>query len=74
MMKLIQSMGNAAAVVGTFVCLVAGLARLGRTWSVAGVAIAALFQVGIALMVFACLAKLQELIDSQRVSGAGKQR
>jgi hypothetical protein len=74
MMKLIQPMGNAAAILGTLACLVAGLARLGQTWSVAGVQIPALFELGIGLMVFACLAKLQELIESQKVSGAGKQR
>ena len=68
MMKLIQSLGNLAAVLGMLVCLLAGLARLGGTWSVAGMDVGAVFQLGIGLMVFACLAKLQELIESQRIS------
>ena len=72
MMKLIQSMGNAAAILGTLVCFVAGLARLGRTFSIAGVGTSTVFQVGIGLMVFACLTKLQELVENQKVSGAGK--
>jgi hypothetical protein len=74
MMKLIRSVGDAAGVLGILVCVVAGLARLGGTWSVAGVQIAALFQVGIGLMVFACLAKVQALVESQKVPGASKQR
>jgi hypothetical protein len=74
MMKLIHSVGDAASVLGIVVCFVAGLARLGGTWSVGGVQIATLFQLGIGLMVLACLAKLQALVESQKVSGAGKQR
>jgi hypothetical protein len=74
MMKLIQSVGDAAGAVGILVCLFAGVARLGGTWSVGGVQIATLFQLGIGLMVFACLAKVQALVESQKVSGAGKQR
>jgi hypothetical protein len=66
MMKVIQSIGNAAAVLGTLVCLVAVLARLGGTWTLAGVQIAALFEVGIGLMVFACLTKLQMLIEAHK--------
>ena len=73
MMKLIQSMGDVAAILGMLACLVAVLVRLGGTWSIAGVQIAALFQVGIGLMVFACLAKVQTLIESQK-TGASKQR
>jgi hypothetical protein len=73
MMKLIQSVGDAAGALGILVCVLAGLARLGGTWSIGGVQIATLFQLGIALMVLACLAKLQALVESQKISGAGKQ-
>ena len=66
MMKLIESMGNAAGVLGALVCLVAGLARLAQTWSLGGVQIPALFELGIGLMVFACLAKVQGLIENSR--------
>jgi hypothetical protein len=74
MMKLMESVANAAGVLGILACLVAGFARLGGTWNVAGLQITALFELGIALMVFACLAKVQTLIESQKVSGDGKQR
>ena len=74
MMKMIQSVGDAAGLLGILVCIAAGLARLGGTWSVGGVQIATLFQLGIALMVLACLAKVQALVDSQKVSSTGKQR
>jgi hypothetical protein len=66
MMKMIQSVGDAAGVLGILVCIVAGLARLGGTRSVGGVQIATLFQLGIALMVLACLAKVQALVESQK--------
>jgi hypothetical protein len=68
MMKLIQSLGNLAAILGMLICLLAGFARLGGTWSVAGTDIGGIFQLGIGLMVVACLAKLQELIESQKIS------
>lgn len=61
MIKLIQTLGDVAAALGVLFCAAAGLARLFHTWSTAGLQIGALFNLGIALMVLACLAKLQVL-------------
>ena len=68
-MKLIEYVGNAAGILGSVACLVAGLSRLGRIWSLGAIEIPALFQLGIGLMVFACLAKLHVLVENEK---AGK--
>jgi hypothetical protein len=59
--KLLDLVGNIAAVLGMLVCLVAGLFRLSGSYYVFGFEAVTLFTGGIALMVFACLAKLQNL-------------
>ena len=74
MMRLIDAAGNAAAVLGVLACAVAGFARLAHTWSLEIIDTPALFLLGIGLMVFACLTKLQALTENQRTSGSGKQR
>ena len=61
MNKLIRIAGDAAAVVGTLLCIVAGAARVAGVYEVANVDSIALFTVGIGGMVFACLAKLHLL-------------
>jgi len=61
MNKLIGIGGNVLAVLGILVCLVAGVARLGSSWYVAGFQTMVLFNVGVGLMVAACLAKLHVL-------------
>jgi hypothetical protein len=61
MIKLIQMLGDIAAALGVLSCAAAGLTRSFHTWSVAGLQINALFNLGIALMVLGCLAKLQVL-------------
>ena len=65
MIKMIRTIGDIAAVLGVAVCLVAGLARLAHTFSMGGVSTLTLFVLGIALMVFACLAKLHALNAAQ---------
>jgi hypothetical protein len=59
--KLIAVAGDAAAVAGTLLCMVAGAARFAGVYEIAGIDSIALFTVGVGGMVFACLAKLQVL-------------
>ena len=58
MQKLIQALGNSAAILGITICLVTGVMRLGGQAVVFGFEAITLFIGGIALMVMACLAKL----------------
>ncbi len=59
MQKLIQTVGNIAAILGIAICLITGLMRLSGQPVVFGFEAITLFIGGIALMVMACLAKLQ---------------
>ena len=61
MINIIRIVGDIAAVLGVALCFVAGLARLANTYSIGGISTPTLFILGIALMVFACLAKLHML-------------
>ena len=61
MNKLIEIAGNVLAILGIFLCLGSGLARLGTSWYVGGFQTMVLFNVGIGLMVMGCLAKLHVL-------------
>jgi type IV secretory pathway VirB2 component (pilin) len=58
MQKLIQTIGNIAAILGITLCFITGLMRLGGQLTVFGFEAITLFIGGIALMVMACLAKL----------------
>ena len=59
MQKLIQTTGNIAAILGIAICLVTGLLRVSGQAVIFGFEAITLFTGGIALMVMACLAKLQ---------------
>tara|TARA_R110001583_G_scaffold121491_1_gene272698 strand:+ start:569 stop:775 length:207 start_codon:yes stop_codon:yes gene_type:complete len=64
MQQLIQWSGNTAAVVGVLCCIVAVLARLSGAYYIAGNTEAmSVFSLGVGLMVFACLAKLELLLQ-----------
>jgi len=52
---------NIAAIVGTLICLVAGLMRIGGNPYVAGFESITLFTGGMAVMLFAVLLKLQAI-------------
>jgi hypothetical protein len=54
-------LGDIAGVIGALVCLVSGATRFLGSWNLAGVQISALFNLGIGLMVFACLTKLHAI-------------
>ncbi len=60
-MRLLIFIGNTAAILGISITLVSGLLRLSGQLTVFGFEAMTLFTGGIALMVFACLAKLQSL-------------
>ena len=61
MIKLTRVLGDIVGALGVILCLASGLARVIHIWSVAGLQIPTLFNLGVAMMVFACLAKLHVL-------------
>ena len=61
MPRLYAFAGDAAAVLGILACMVAGLGRLAGYYHILGFEALTLLIGGIALMVAACLAKLQQL-------------
>ena len=61
MTKNLGVIANIIAVLGVLLCCVAGVARLAGNYHVLGYEAMTLFQAGTSLMVFACLAKLQQL-------------
>jgi len=62
MKKFYAAGGNLAALAGIVLCAIAGGARLFGSFYVLGFEAATLFLGGVALLVLACLAKLQLLI------------
>lgn len=61
--KMLEVVGNVAAIVGIVLALGAGVARVLDQYLVSGYAMMTLFQVGTGLMVLACLCKLQILLS-----------
>ena len=59
--KVFRFAGDATAVLGILVCVVAGVARLAGSYHVWNFQAVTLLNVGIALMIMACLAKLHIL-------------
>lgn len=67
MQQLIQWSGNAAAVLGVLCCIVAVLARLSGSYYIAGgTETMTVFLLGVGIMVFACLAKLELLLQQAK--------
>ncbi len=64
MERLYAVIGNLAALAGLALCLVAGVARLAGSYYVGGYEAMTLLLGGMAIMVFACLAKLQQLLST----------
>ncbi len=58
--------GSVTGMIGVLVCAVAGLARVAGSFYVLGFQSTTLFNVGVGLMVFACLIKLEELAARSR--------
>jgi len=61
MQQLFTLSGHIAAVLGILLCAAAGLARLSGSSYLAGFEATTLFMVGIGVMVFACVVKLEAL-------------
>jgi hypothetical protein len=59
--KLIDLAGHAASYVGVLICLGSGVARIFGYYNVFGYSLQSIFVVGMAAMIFACLAKLHLL-------------
>jgi hypothetical protein len=66
MHKLLTLVGSLIGWVGVIVCLIAGLARVSGLFYLSGYQSTTVFGVGVALMVFACLAKLEALSMQQK--------
>ena len=62
MNQILTYAGHAASAAGVLICLVAGLTRLGGSFYLANYAATTLFMVGVGLMVFACMVKLEVLL------------
>ena len=65
MKKYIELVGNVTAIIGIIICVAAGLVRLSGNYFVFGFETQTLFLGSIAIMVFACLAKLHLLSVNQ---------
>lgn len=63
MLKNFALAGRISGILGVLVCLVAGLSRVAGMYYVVGFQSTTLFNVGIGLMVFACMVRLEVLSD-----------
>lgn len=66
MHKNIVFAGTVCGVLGALICAVSGLARVAGYYYVLGFQSTTLFTVGVGLMVFACLLRLEELARRER--------
>ena len=66
MNKILVQLGSFAGVLGVLICLIAGLARVTGFYYIAGYQSTTVFTAGVALMVFACLLKLETLLKQGR--------
>ena len=61
MKTILNLVGNTTAILGIILCLVTGILRLSGQYEVVGFEAMTLFNAGTALMVMACLAKLEQM-------------
>ncbi len=61
MKQIVEHLGNAAAVLGILLCVVAGVARVVGLYHVVGFEAMTLYVGGMGLMLMACLAKIHSL-------------
>jgi hypothetical protein len=66
MHKNIVILGSITGMLGALVCAASGLARVMGLYWIMGFQSTTLFTVGVGLMVFACLVKLEELASQRR--------
>jgi len=66
MYKNLALAGSITGILGASVCFIAGLARIAGFYYVAGYQSTTLFNVGVGMMVFACMVKLDSLSTQRR--------
>jgi hypothetical protein len=64
--KNIVFAGTISGILGAVICAIAGLARVLGAYYVLGFQSTTLFSVGVGLMVFSCMLKLEELAAKNR--------
>ena len=65
MHSLLRLTATIAGVLGTLICAISGLSRIFGLYYIAGYQSTTIFTAGMALMVFACLIKLEVLAAKQ---------
>jgi hypothetical protein len=58
--------GSIAGILGALICFIAGLARIAGFYYLAGYQSTTVFNMGVGLMVFACMVKLDTLSTQPR--------
>ncbi|MFT4615629.1 MAG: hypothetical protein ACI9NT_002787 [Bacteroidia bacterium] len=66
MLKNLSLAGTIAGIAGALICVGAGLGRVLGMFYLAGFQATTIFSVGVGLMVFACMVKLDSLIDQDK--------
>jgi hypothetical protein len=66
MYKHLALTGSIAGLLGALICFIAGLARVAGYYYLAGYQSTTVFNIGVGLMVFACLVKLESLPNQTR--------
>lgn len=62
MQPLLKLTGSVAGVLGILLCVISGLARAAGMYYLGGYQATTIFMVGAAVMVFACLVKLEQIL------------
>ncbi len=65
MYKHLALVGSFAGILGVIICLTSGLARIAGYYYLANYQSTTVFNMGIGLMVFACLVKLETALSSR---------
>ena len=66
MYKNLALAGSITGILGALICFIAGLARIAGFYYLAGYQSTTLFNVGVGMMVFACMVKLGTLSNQPR--------
>jgi hypothetical protein len=66
MYKNLALAGSITGILGALICLIAGLARIAGFYYLAGYQSTTLFNVGVGMMVFTCMVKLDSLSTQRR--------
>jgi len=66
MYKNLALTGSIAGILGALICFTAGLARIGGFYYLAGYQSTTIFNMGVGMMVFACMVKLDSLSTQRK--------